>query len=272
MAVLVAVVAVGGYLAAGFVTAASDRQAAQAVVEQARKDNNRISSLVKTLPTVPDSTSSTQDLAKLKIAVDSGAATFDQGRGLATSDLPRLRQAAATLESQSGGFLVATQRASLDQERARVDAVVTAFSEARDFLQILGDQTRFISSTLDAEIALDGMIQQRDVARALAAYPQLYSKFQQVQTLSRAPSTPPQLLALMASLATLAADFKQLLLAAQAHNVKAAQTAQAKVTTDANSFGAFDQKGFDAFEANLFKPYQDRYDRALRQAGFSVTG
>jgi hypothetical protein len=74
----------------------------------------------------------------------------------------------------------------------------------------------------------------------------------------------------MASLATLAADFKQLLQAAQAHNLRAAQNAQAKVTTDADAVANFDQKGFDAFQANLFKPYQDRYDQGLRQAGFTV--
>jgi hypothetical protein len=75
----------------------------------------------------------------------------------------------------------------------------------------------------------------------------------------------------MAALATLAADFKQLLQAAQAHNLSAAQNAQAKVTTDTDALANFDQKGFDTFETNLFKPYQDRYDQALRQAGFTVT-
>jgi hypothetical protein len=269
-AVLVVVVAAGGYLAAGFVTAASDRQAAQAVVEQARKDNNRISSLVKTLPTTPSSVSSAQDVAKSKIAVDGLAATFDQGRGLVTGDLPRLRQAGATLQSQSEGLLVAPERGSLDQERGRVSAVVTAFSAAGDFLQVAGDQMRFVSSMLDAEIALDGVIQERDATRALAAYPQADSKVQQAVALSKSPNTPPQLRTLMASLATLGSDFKQLLQAARAHNLGAAQTAQAKVTTDANAVANFDQKGFDAFEANLFKPYQDRYDQALRQAGFTV--
>jgi hypothetical protein len=270
-ALLVVVLAAGGYLAAGFVTAASDRQAAQAVIEQARTDNNRISGLMKTVPTGPTSASSSPDLAKSKIAVDGIAANFDHDRGLVTADLPRLRQAAATLQSQSEGLLVAPERGSLDQERGRVGAVVTAFSAARDGFQIAGDQMRLVSSMLDAEIALDSVLQEQDPARALAAYPQAEGKLQQAVALSKAPNTPPQAGTLMAALATLAADFKQLLQAAQAHNLSAAQNAQAKVTTDTDALANFDQKGFDTFETNLFKPYQDRYDQALRQAGFTVT-
>jgi hypothetical protein len=271
-AVLVAVVAVGGYLAAGLVTAASDRQAADAVVGQARKDNNQVAALVKTVPSGPSSINGTQDLAKAKITADSAAAAFDQGVRLVTSDLPRLRQADATLQSQSGSFLVATQRGSLDKERARVDSVVTAFSAAHDYFQLAGDQMRFNSSMLDAEMVLLGAIQEKDLTRALAAYANVDSKVQHAVTLSKGPNIAPAMQTLMGALATLAADFKQLLQAAHAGNLKATQAAQAKVTSAANAVGIFDQKGFDEFEAKTFKPYQDRYDQALRQAGFSVIG
>jgi hypothetical protein len=270
-AVLVALLAVGGYLAAGFVVAASDRQTAEALVEHARNDNNQISSLVKKLPSPPSSASSAQDLSQSKTAVAGIAATFDRERGVVNSDLPRLHRASATLQSQSGSLLVVPERGSLDKERSRVDAVVTAFLAARAVLQIGGDQMRALSSIFDAESVLLGTIQQQDVARALAAYPQVESKVQQAVTLSKALNVPPQIQALATSMGTLAADFKQFLQAQQSKNFNALQRSAAKVQADADGF-AFDDKGFNAYETNLFKPYQDRYNQALRQAGFTVTG
>jgi hypothetical protein len=111
----------------------------------------------------------------------------------------------------------------------------------------------------------------QNITGAVAAFPAVNAKMQQAVTLSRGKDIPPQLQTLMSSLSTLSADMTQFVQAVQAKDQRAVQTLSTKIDADANTTANFDQQGFDAFETQLFKPYQDRYEKALRQVGFTVT-
>jgi hypothetical protein len=272
--VLVVVVAVGGYLAAGLAAAAGDRRAAEAVVEKARVDNNQISGRVTQAQSLPSPLGGAQNLAQVKAGVDVLESQIKRADQTVVSDLPSLRQSSAALLDQEGSVLVLLQRGALNQERSRVDAVVTAFSAADACLKVASDQMTFVSSMLDAEMAMLSATQHlndQDITGAVAAFPAVNAKMQQAVTLSRGKDIPPQLQTLMSSLSTLSADMTQFVQAVQAKDQRAVQTLSTKIDADANATANFDQQGFDAFETQLFKPYQDRYEKALRQVGFTVT-
>jgi hypothetical protein len=265
----------GTYVVAGKAAGDADRQAAELVVEQARQDNNLIYGLMKTVPSPPSSINGAADLPHAKAAIDQKASALHHAHGVVSSDLPRLRRAGATIQAQSGGILVLSQRGPLDQERGRVDSVVTGFSVAGEFLRVAEDQMRFTSSMLDAEIALVGvvgLVQQQNMAGALALYPQVDGKVQQAVALSDGMYIPPQMLTPTNTLLALAADFKQVIQAAQRKDLKTIQALQPQISAEANALGHYDQQGLDSYEASLFKPYQERYRQALKQAGFTLTG
>jgi uncharacterized protein YhaN len=272
---MVLVVAAGGYLGAGVAVASRDRQAAEVVVQKVRTDSNQtISDRVTKVPSLPTSAGGTQDLAQSKTGVDQLEADFGRAEAAVGSDLSRLRRSSATLEVQAGNILVVPERDSLDQERRRVDDIAAAFSAADGSLKIAIDQMGFISSMLDADIALTGLQQdldQQNVSGALSAFPTVDAKMQQAVSLSRGKDIPPQLQALMSSLSQVSTDLKQFLQAEQAGNLPAMQALSSKINADGDAISNFDQKGLDAYQAQLYKPYEDSYESALRHAGFTLT-
>jgi len=274
VAVLVVVLAAGGYLAAGLVVAAADRQAAEVVLSEVIADNNRIAHTMVTLSSPGTPTAVTQDAGPAKTAVDGFATDFRQVQGTVASDLARLRQTSAALRDQSGSPLVITQRGSLDQERSRADAVITAFSAAMGALQVGLDQMNDESAMLDAASALEAvmpMINRQDFHGALAALPAVDAKMQRAVTLSKGENVAPQMQAMTGAMATFVAVLEQFLRAAQSGDISATQATGTKLQGDADAVGRFDQAGFDAYESGLFKPYEDRYVTALQRVGFKVT-
>lgn len=273
VAVLVVILASGGYLAAGAVTAGIDRQAAEVVVGAVVSDNNQFAQAMAKVSSPAGFTSVSQDPAQANAAMDGITSDLRQAHGTVTADLARLRRAGTVLRDQSGGILVVTQRGSLDQERARVDAVTTAFSAQRDALQVASDQIVVFSAMLDAAIALDGVtpiLNRQDNQGALAAMPPVDAKMQRAVTLSKGSNVAPQMQALIGSMATFVTDLEQFLHAAQAGDVGALEALATRLQRDGDATANFDQAGFDAYESSLYKPYEDRADAALRRAGFKV--
>lgn len=262
-----------GYFAAGVAVAANDRANAEKAVSEAVKDNDRIYVLLKNSPSIPTSFNTPDDYAKAKATTDEYGAKATQARGIIDTNLPRLRQASATLRAQTGDFVVATQRGTLDKERARVESIITAFTAGGEGLQVLKDQMVFASAAFDVEGALAALIPvltKGDVNGALSMYAPLDSKIPQAITLSKGPNIPPQLQTLMTQLATLAADLKQFLQAAQARNASEVQRLQPKIEQDARALQNFDERGLNAYEDQLFKSYADRYKQGMTQAGIKL--
>src|SRR5262245_10151324 len=93
-----------GYFGAGAVVAANNRADAEKVVGEAVKDNDRIYNLLKNSPTVPSSFNTLDDFAKAKAATDAYGTKAAQARSIIDTNVPRLRQASATLRAQTGNF------------------------------------------------------------------------------------------------------------------------------------------------------------------------
>lgn len=276
------VLVVGGYIGAGAVGAAGYRQSAEQALRQAGTENDKIYGLVKKPPSLPASFSGQQTLAQAeqtlaqsKTAVDGYGTTLKRARAIVDTELPRLRQASQKLQADSGSILVAAQRGSLDEERRRLESAIAGFLAAGEYLTIAEEQMHFASVFLDADIALLGvarLVEQQNVAGALAQFPQVDIKVQQALTLSRGEHVAPQLQVLTNSLSTFSTDFKQLLQAIQAGNIEVVQTLAPKLDQDQKASASFDEAGYNAFQAQLAKPYVDRYEKAMKQAGFKLIG
>jgi hypothetical protein len=275
VAVLVALVAAGGYLGAGAVVAAGYRQPAERTLMQAGTENDKIYALLQKPPSGPVSIKSDQDLGQAKSALDEAETSLKQSHTIVDTELPHLRQASQKLRAESGGLLMVTQRGSLNEERRRLDSATAGFSTAGEYLTIAEEQVRFASVLLAAEVAVAGvvrLVEQQNLAGALAQYPQVDSSVGQLLTLSRGQHIAPQLQALTNSIVTFSTDFKQLLQAIQAGDVPAVQTLEVKLDQDGKANASFDQAGFDTYQTQQAKPYRDRYVRAMTEAGFKLVG
>jgi hypothetical protein len=264
----------GGFFAIGVGAAAGDRLVADTAMEQARRDNNQVSDSLSRLPDLTLTASKIPDPAQAKTTIDGYLTKVKQSRAVVDADVPKLRGASDRLRGESGNFLVTTQRASLDQERGRVDALVTAFTAAGQYLQITEGQLTLDSAIVDvggAFMALSGYVQRQDFNGAIAQYPQMDHAVQQAVTLSKGPNTPPQLQAQITALGTASTDLKQLVQAAQKKDLKTINALGPKLDADTSALDKFDQQGVNKYYDQLLKPYQDRYVSSLKQAGFKVT-
>jgi hypothetical protein len=268
-----AILGAGAFFAIGAGVAAGHRLAADGVMEQARRDNNQVSDSLSKLPDLTVTASKAPDPAQAKTTIEGYLTRVKQSRAVVNADIPKLRGASDRLRGESGSFLVASQRATLDQERGRVDSLVAAFTAAGQFLQISEEQLTLDSAIVDlgaAFTALSGAVQRQDFNGAIAQYPQMDRALQQAMTLAKTPSTPPQLRTQVNTLATAAADLKQLVQAAQRKDLRTINALGPKLDADTSALDKFDQQGASKFYDQLFKPYLDRYDTSLRQAGFKV--
>jgi hypothetical protein len=274
VAVVLVLGAVGGYFVAGAAVAAGDRLVADQALERARQDNNQVSGSLAKLPDVGMTARNIADVAQAKSNIDGYVTKLKQSRALLNADVPKLLGASDKLRKESGNPLVARQRASLDQERGRLDLVITAFSAAEQYLRMAEEQLTLDSAVVDAAGVFDAMtvyVERQDFAGALAQYPEMERRLQQTVALSKTPNTPPQLQTQLNGLVTTTADFKKLLEALPAMDFATIDALQPKVDQDVSALDKYDQQAVNDFYDQLFKPYHDRYVTSLKQAGFQVT-
>jgi hypothetical protein len=72
------------------------------------------------------------------------------------------------------------------------------------------------------------------------------------------------------ALSTASADLKQLVQAAQRKDLRTINALGPKLDADTSALDKFDQQGANKYYDQLLKPYQDRYEASLKQAGFKV--
>lgn len=270
--VLLGLVGGGAYLVAGFAIASGDRLAADRALEQARTDNNRVAALVKT-PDLKTGTGADADVTRLKSDLDAYRARIAPARASLTADMPRLRQASDKLRSDRGSFLLAPQRPALDQERQRVEAAMTALTAADQALTVADQQLAFSDALLAAAQLFEQVgekLDANDLKGALAMYGQLDAAVAQVVELAKGTSIPQQLQSLATAFANTAADVERLVRAVQANDLRSMKALTPRVDADEKALESFDEKTAQAQAEEIFKPYQARYEAALKSAGFKL--
>lgn len=281
LAVVVIVVAgsVVGYFAATGTVAAGYRVTAERALEQARTDNNQVANSLKSpqlgsksLGDFQDAASYQQSMALLRSQLTDLQAHTRRARSLIDIDLLGLHRESDRLHSALDAVLLWPARGSLQMDRQRVESVAEGFTAARHALDILLDQETAaiaVVNAMDQFVQIVPLEQEGDFANALAMYPHIEAVMQQAVMLSANPNVPQQLHTLMTAMLTFVADNKLLLQAMKARDAQAGDAAAKKLDADQNAL-TFDEHGFEAAEDGLLKPYLDRYNSAMKRAGFHL--
>jgi hypothetical protein len=271
-AVIVVVVGVGGYLvgSAAFATRGTQAQAS-ASLETARTHTFTLESSLN----VPnfDLTGASPDFAKAKKTADDYLTGTDQANATIRADQGALRTADERLRARAAGVFALPFRASLDNQRARVEAMLSALDAASAGLAIETSQMKLVSAAFDAFAefgVLTARLQKQDINGSLGVFPTLDAKLQAAATLAQAPSVPPQIRTEMQDLQATSTDMRTYLQAIQRRDSRGALAAQTRLDADTKALDSLDQTGVDAYERTLLQPYRDRYDSGVRAAGFTI--
>jgi hypothetical protein len=271
-AVVVVVVGLGAYFVGSAAFATRSAQAeASASLEKVRTHTFQLESSLSA-PSF-DLTGTSPDYTKAKQTADAYLTQTDNANTMIRADQSALRANADRLAARATGVFALPFRASLDHERARVEAMLSALDAASAGLAIETSQMKTVSAAFDAfkEFgALTDRLQKQDINGGLAVFPTLDAKLQAAATLAQAPSVPPQIRTEMHDLQTTSADMKTYLQAIQRRDRAGAATALTRLDADVKALDTVDQTGVDAYERTLLQPYRDRYDSGVRAAGFTV--
>lgn len=268
--VLVALAA-AGYLVHAEVAGGQILKQASTVIESARTHNNQIADALKS----PSFGAPLNDSSDAKAAAGS-VATMDSALGGAdttlAAQLASLRKEDRILKEAQDGPWLLPSRSELASQQRRVDALITAFTSAQAELGVVRRQITGIQAFLSAAEQLQTIepyVQQQDAAGALKLYAELEARLRTAATES--PNMPPQLKTAVGLMTTIATDLKQFLQAEEAGDYTRAEAVVGKLQTDADAMKTYDGSGIDAYETGLLSPYKNAYEKALTQAGFTVT-
>jgi len=280
--IAIAVIVVIGVLIAGVGTlgfftisaVASDHQATLKVLEQVRVDNNAIDqALNKKLSFSADSLSGANpDYAGFQQTVESYLAALGKATTTVDADLAKLRTQDSRIKSNESGPRGTFGRSEYEGDRTRVEAVIDSFDAAEGAFGILKTQFDFFDKYVGALNGFSKMVGQAtagDLSGSIAAYAGVAAALDTSSKAVSGPNMPPQFQSQVAGLKTFAQDFHAALVAAQAGNETAYNTAYAKLQSDQSAL-SFDEAAYEKFETDLLAPYRTRYENGLKKAGFQV--
>lgn len=240
-------------------------------LETVRTHANDANASVKRVPAF-DVTGTNPDFAKARQTADQYAVQLGEYRGTVAADQVKLFRDRDRLSEQASGLPSLPSRGLLDRQRARVRSMLSALDAEDAALKILEDQMQALSAGFDAmgdfATVFDDLNKQ-DVKGALAVFPSLDGKLQTAAKLAAGPNTPPQVQKVVASLQALSTDFNRFLQAVQRGDTRGAQALEPRIEADAAALVSFDAQGLNAYERTILQPYEDRFDKGVRAAGFT---
>lgn len=272
-AVVVVVLGVGAYLLGSAAVAAGKAQSdANAAMETARTHINDTDASLKAAPTF-DVSGNPPDFAKAKKAVDDLVAGLGDARTTDARDEAGLRSVRDDLSSKGASPFALPYRGALDHEHQRVVSMLTALDAADGALKIVQDQLRILSAAFDADmdfVTLLDRIQKEDIAGGLALFPSIDAKLQAAAKLAQGPAIPPQLQKELKDMQTTSTDLNAFLRAVQARDSGTIQALTPRLDADVAALDSLDITGLETYEQTLIQPYRDRYDAAVKAAGYTL--
>ncbi len=268
------VAAVMGYLvgsAAGL--ALRSGAEADATLETVVTHVNDAHASLRRLPAF-DLTGANPDFARARQSADQYALQLDRYRRTVEADRLRLIRDRDRLADGAFGLPSLPFRGILDQQRARVQSMLSALDAEDAALKILEDQMQALAAAFDVMrdfTTVFGDLSRQDVPGALAVFPGLDGKIQTAAKRAARRDTPPQVQKLVTGLQAFSMDFHGFLQAVQRGDPGAAQALEPRLEADAAAVETFDGPGLDAYERTLLQPYEDRFNSGVRAAGFTPT-
>lgn len=268
--VIVVLVAVFGYAAAGFAFATSRLDGARNTYNAVVAHQNDITdtvNLFNTKFTTTNAAATASDLMDDRSLLDEVVSKSNGAETTSAADDALLAAAQASLTDSS--WLTVFNRATLDHYWSKISHERKALGDSKT---LTGDYVllaTFYQSFFDALIDFDTVgnkIQGSDFQGALAGISKLQTDLGKALQSSSAPGLPPEVHQFIVDFQTFATDEGKLLTAVNSSDVSAGQSLSPKVTDDVTKLDSYDFTKIGTDIASYYTPLIDDYNSEISKA------
>jgi len=268
--IIVVLVAVFGYAAAGFAFATSRLDGARNTYNGVVAHQNDITdtvNLFNTKFTTTNTAATASDLKADRALLDEVVSKSKAAEITSAADDALLASAQASLTDSS--WLTVFNRANLDHYSSKIGHERKALGDSKT---LTGDYVllaTFYQSFFDALIDFDAVgnkIQASDFQGALAGVSTLQTDLGKALQASNAPGLPPEVHQFIVDFQTFATDEGKLLAAVNASDVSAGQSLSPKVTADVTKLDSYDFTKIGNDIASYYTPLIDDYNSEISKA------
>ena len=268
--VIVVLVAVFGYAAAGFAFATSRLDGARNTYNAVVAHQNAITdtvNLFNTKFTTTNAAAAASDLKADRSLLDEVVSKSKAAETTSAADDALLASAQASLTD--GSWLTVFNRSNLDHYSSKIGHERKALGDSKT---LTGDYVllaTFYQSFFDALIDFDTVgnkIQASDFQGALAGVSTLQTDLGKALQASNAPGLPPEVHQFVVDFQTFATDEGMLLAAVNSSDVSAGQSLSPKVTADVTKLDSYDFTKIGNDIASYYTPLIDDYNSEISKA------
>jgi len=268
--VIVVLVAVFGYAAAGFAFATSRLDGARNTYNAVVAHQNAITdtvNLFNTKFTATTAAATASDLKADRSLLDEVVSKSKAAETTSAADDALLASAQASLTDSS--WLTVFNRSNLDHYSSKIGHERKALGDSKT---LTGDYVllaTFYQSFFDALIDFDTVgnkIEASDFQGALAGVSTLQTDLGKALQASSAPGLPPEVHQFIVDFQTFATDEGKLLAAVNSSDVSAGQSLSPKVTADVTKLDSYDFTKIGTDIASYYTPLIDDYNSEISKA------
>ncbi len=256
-----------GYVLGGAAAASGPIARADSALHTTVSHNNETADSFKADPFKGiDLKSDNPDIAAAKAAIAAEKQKLTKWQALISGDRTALQQVRPELQ---GSFLTLLEKGTLDRDRRRVDAGLSALNSAQKAIDIYTQQLAFIEPFLDAAagfVAIGKAGSAQDIAGIKAQLPTTGASIQKAMALSQPPAIPAELGATLKAFQQVLSDIQALVAAVEANDAAGIQKYATAVEAEGNNLSKYDSTSLEAAINALYKPLGDAYDRDMNIA------
>jgi hypothetical protein len=268
--VIVVLVAVFGYAAAGFAFATSRLDGARKTYNAVVAHQNAITdtvNLFNTKFTTTNAAATASDLKADRSLLDEVVSKSKAAETTSAADDALLASAQASLTDSS--WLTVFNRSNLDHYSSKIGHERKALGDSKtltgDYVLLATFYEPFFDALIDFDI-VGNKIQASDFQGALAGVSTLQTDLGKALQASNAPGLPPEVHQFIVDFQTFATDEGKLLAAVNSSDVSAGQSLSPKVTADVTKLDSYDFTKIGNDIARYYTPLIDDYNSEISKA------
>jgi hypothetical protein len=266
--VIIAVVAVLGYAAAGYAYAQGRLNTAKttynAVIDHEKKYADAMDSLAGAVNKVDLNTATTAELQQTKTTVSQFVDSAQQTKTQIQADDTSL--AGASSDLQQNQWLTAIDKSEIDKALTRIGHLRKAMADAKVVIDDYAQDGAFFLSLYDVLIDFDSIGTQSGATAFNAALSKLKTDATKATSLDKAPGLPAEFDAFLKDVQKLADDLAAYLAAVTIGDQAAADAAKAAGDTDAAKVDAHDLSKMYTQMGTFYQPMIDDFNSEIQKA------
>jgi hypothetical protein len=256
-----------GYVIGGAAAAGGPVGRADTALHTVVSHNNEMANSFKGDPFQGiDFKSDNPDIPAAKTAVANEKQKLSKWQALISSDRTALQQVRPDLNSS---FLTLPEQGTLDRDRQRVEAALSAMTSAQKAVDLYSKELAFMDPFLDAVagfVAIGKAGTAQDIAGIKAQLPGTGASIQKAIDLSQPPAIPAELSPTLKAIQQVLSDIQALVTAVEANDAAAIQKYATAVEAEGSNLSTYDSTSLEAAIKALYQPLSDAYDRDMKIA------